>query len=262
MRENEATPLTNRISRTPKIQNATCEAHGDYESRNIFGGVWTQCPTCVKADDDQKEAERVNAEHNKQLARWEAKIGGAGIPDRFRSRTLDTFVATLQPQQTALNFAIDYAENFNTVLNTGRCALFVGKFGTGKTHLAAGIALAIMQKGHSALFLTVMRAIRRVKDTWHRNSSETESEAVAALVFPDLLILDEVGVQFGSDTEKRILFDVLNERYEKRRPTLLLSNLTEEGVTAFLGERITDRLKEDGGLLIPFGWESWRGQKF
>ena len=75
----------------------------------------------------------------------------------------------------------------------------------------------------------------------------------------DLLILDEVGVQFGSDTEKLILFDVLNERYEKRRPTLVLSNLSLPDVEQYLGERIFDRLREDGGEAVVFDWESHRG---
>ncbi len=79
-------------------------------------------------------------------------------------------------------------------------------------------------------------------------------------LFPDLLILDEVGVQFGSDTEKLILFDVLNERYERRRPTILMTNLTLEEVADFLGDRIIDRLREDGGEFIPFDWESHRGK--
>ena len=112
----------------------------------------------------------------------------------------------------------------------------------------------------SALFLTVMRAVRRVKDTWGRSSTQSESEAIASLVFPDLLILDEVGVQFGSDAERLILFDVLNERYEKRRPTLLLSNLNIDEVKAYLGERVFDRLREDGGEAIVFDWASWRGR--
>jgi DNA replication protein DnaC len=80
------------------------------------------------------------------------------------------------------------------------------------------------------------------------------------MVFPDLLILDEVGVQFGSDTEKLLLFDVLNERYEQRKPTLLLSNLALDGVKAFLGERIYDRLREDGAEAVVFDWDSWRGR--
>jgi DNA replication protein DnaC len=113
----------------------------------------------------------------------------------------------------------------------------------------------------SVLFTTVMRAIRRVKDTWNRENTESETQAIAALVFPNLLILDEVGVQFGSDTEKLILFDVLNERYERRRPTLLLSNLALDEVKVYLGERVFDRMREDGGEVITFTWESHRAKR-
>jgi DNA replication protein DnaC len=67
-----------------------------------------------------------------------------------------------------------------------------------------------------------------------------------------------VGVQFGSDTEKLMLFDILNERYERRRPTILMSNLPRDEVSAYLGERVFDRLREDGGQFISFTWESYR----
>jgi DNA replication protein DnaC len=115
-----------------------------------------------------------------------------------------------------------------------------------------------MERGRTVLFTTVMRALRRVKDTWGRDSRESQSEAIAALGFPDLLILDEVGVQFGSDAEKLLLFDILNERYERRRPTILMSNLPLDEVSAYLGERVFDRLREDGGEFISFTWESYR----
>ena len=68
-------------------------------------------------------------------------------------------------------------------------------------------------------------------------------------------------VQFGSDAEKLLLFDVLNERYERRKPTLMLSNLTAQEVAAYLGERVMDRLREDGGEVVVFDWASHRGVK-
>ena len=77
---------------------------------------------------------------------------------------------------------------------------------------------------------------------------------------PDLLILDEVGVQFGSDFERNTLFDVLNERYELRKPTIFLSNLGREDLAEFLGERVMDRLREDGATVVPFDWPSYRRQ--
>lgn len=245
----------------PKTKPAVCDTHGAYESRCFIGSIWSKCPTCGAEAAAKERDEAETRERESRLQAWQRKIGDAGIPERFRDRSLPGFVVKTFAQGNALEFAQSYADNFDAALKTGRSALFLGKPGTGKTHLAVGIGMQIMQRDNrSVLFTTVMRAIRRVKDTWSRDSRESESEAIAALVFPDLLILDEVGVQFGSDTEKLILFDVLNERYEKRRPTLMLSNLGLDDVRAFLGDRIFDRLREDGGESIVFDWESYRGK--
>ena len=170
---------------------------------------------------------------------------------------MDSYIATTPGQKQALAFAKEYAETFDQVFKQGRSAIFIGKPGTGKTHLAIGIALAIMQQQRSALFVTVQRLIRRIKDSWSTHS-ETESEVIDAFASPDLLILDEVGVQYGSEFEKQILFDVLNQRYEQLKPAILLSNIPTEQLSDYLGERVTDRLRENGGVVIGFDWESYR----
>lgn len=251
-----------RTNTDQQTKTLVCETHGEYESMLIGGRIWTKCPTC-SAESHAKEQEEVASKARaERLQAWQRKIGGSGIPERFQDRRLGTFIAKTAAQKYALAFAQEYADDFDDCLKSGRSALFIGRPGTGKTHLAVGVGMQIMGRdGRSVLFTTVMRAVRRVKDTWGRSSTETESQAVAALVFPDLLILDEVGVQFGSDTERLILFDVLNERYEKRRPTLMLSNFASDEVEEFLGERIFDRLREDGGEVVVFDWESHRGQR-
>lgn len=237
-----------------------CPKHGAFESRHLFGRIWSQCPACVAEEEAAEKAAEDAKARAQRLQAWQAQLGDSGIPERFHTRTLATFVAQTAPQRRALDFANAYVDGFADVLKTGRCAIFVGKPGTGKTHLAAGIGLRLMGRDkRTVLFTTVMRAIRRVKDSWSRDSRVSESQAIASMVKPDLLILDEVGVQFGSDTEKLILFDVLNERYEKRRPTLVLSNLSLPDVEQYLGERIFDRLREDGGEAVVFDWESHRG---
>lgn len=245
----------------PKIKPAMCDTHGDFESRCFIGNVWSRCPTCEGERIAAMEAQARDSEKAARLQAWQKKIGDSGIPERFHDRSLENFVAATDAQRKALAFSQVYAGEFDKVLAIGRSALFVGKPGTGKTHLAAGIGLQIMrEQNRTVLFTTVMRAIRRVKDTWVKGSDESESQAIAMLVTPDLLILDEVGVQFGSDFERNILFDVLNERYEKRRPTILMSNLPVTEVTAYLGERVIDRIREDGGARIVFDWESYRNK--
>lgn len=243
-----------------KTRIDTCAAHGQFEAKNFHGPVWSKCMACTverEAAEAAKEAAQARAA---KVAAWQRAIGESGIPERFHNRTLTTFKAENEGQRKALAFATSFADSFEQGPKMGRGAIFLGMPGTGKTHLAVGVGLRLMRQGRPVLFSTVMRAIRRIKDTWSRDSDESESQAVAGLVFPDLLILDEVGIQFGSETEKNLLFDVLNERYERRKSTLLLSNLPLDEVRAYLGERIFDRMREDGGEVVTFGWESHRAK--
>ena len=243
-------------------RTATCDKHGEYASKNFFGSIWSTCPACTNEARQEAERAREKQEQERRLSAWRQKIDHSGIPPRFSKRTLDNYRAESDGQRKALDFAseYEYVSQFDEVLRAGRSAVFVGKPGTGETHLAAGIALDLLAKGYTALFSTTYAAIRRVKATWSREAEETEQQAIDALVAPDLLILDEVGVQFGSETEKLILFDVLNTRYEYRLPVLLLSNLPAPEVMQYLGQRIVDRLREDGGRVITFDWPSARGQ--
>lgn len=241
-----------------------CEIHGEFISRNFFKTHWTKCPAC--SEEKRKEQDAIDAENRRidhikwREEQWVKKVGASGIPERFKDRTLESFVANTEAQRKALDFAMEYANRFEDVARTGKSALFIGKPGTGKTHLSVGIALRAMQDGHTALFTTVIRAIRRIKDSWSRDSDENETSVIESFVFPDLLVFDEVGVQFGSETERLYLFDILNERYENRKPTILLSNLSIAEVKTFLGERAFDRLREDGGQAIIFDWDSHRGK--
>ena len=258
----EARHLASVLRQRPAKQ-ANCAAHGPYTSRNIMADIWTKCPVCANEAASKAKVDSERAEKQARVSRWAERLGHACIPSRFQDRTLDNFHAETVEQHSALRLATGYAEEFSGgAMLSGRSLVFVGGPGTGKTHLACAIALRIMGRaGHSALFMTVYDAMRHIKSTWGGNSKLSELQAVANLVEPDLLILDEVGQQYGSEAERQILFDVLNKRYEARRPCILLSNLDMKDVVAFLGERVIDRLAEDGAAFVAFKWESHRRGK-
>jgi len=250
-----------KIHKPPLVRAGSCETHGAYDSLCHLRGVWLGCPACEQAEKVASEKKKAEDLAQERAAAWQARIGRAGIPDRFLDRSLKSFVASTHEQRVALDFAVSYAEQFEEVRRTGRSAIFIGMPGTGKTHLACGIGMHVIEHfGADVLFITVQRAIRSVKDTWTKGAAQSESEAVATLVGPDLLVLDEVGVQNGTDFERNTLFDVINERYERRKPTLYLSNLPKDELTTYLGARVMDRVREDGGLVVPFTWESHRGR--
>lgn len=242
-----------------KTRPATCGRHGAYESVNPLGNIWLGCPKCEDETEAAKAAVSARTKAGQEASYTRARIAASGVPERFRDRTLERYLPVNDQARAYHAIAVDFARNFGVSATMGRNLLFLGTVGTGKTHLAAGIALHLATEGKfRPLYTTAQRAIRRVKDTWDRGATESEAAAIAALAEPDLLVLDEVGVQFGSEAERNILFDVLNERYERRRSTIIASNLLLDAVTVFLGERIIDRLREDGAKVCSFTWESYR----
>lgn len=97
-----------------------------------------------------------------------------------------------------------------------------------------------------------------MKSSWNKNAEESEEQVMRTYIAPNLLVIDEIGVQFGSEAEKIILFEIINERYEAMKPTILISNLSQQELGAYVGERIVDRMREGGGAMIAFDWESYR----
>lgn len=243
--------------------NEFCEKHGQYTKKQFQlreGGkvLYSRCPACEAERTAEKEKNSELILKQKKEEKIRRILGESGIPKRFIGRTLNNFRAENDGQKKALMVSRHFAKNFEQQLSSGGSLIFSGKPGTGKTHLAAAIANAVCQQGRTALFLSVLRAVRMVKDTWNKGSDETENRVYRGLIEPDLLILDEVGVQFGSETEKLIIFEILNGRYEQIRPSILISNLLRDEISEFLGERIIDRLREGGGSLITFNWDSYR----
>lgn len=238
-----------------------CDTHGAFTAKCYLRDVWTKCPACAQEEKAREEKAQQDRDAADALARWNKSVDGAGIPERFRDRRFKTYVAETPQQENALNIAKQYAKEWEAVRANGRSMVFLGPPGTGKTHIACAIAMHVMHKHHaSVMFKTVAQAVRGVKDTWAKGADKSESQAIAELTSPQLLVLDEVGIQTGSEWEKNVLFDILNERYLKRRPTIMLTNLSQEELPKFLGERVLDRMREDSGLIVPFLWASHRGK--
>ncbi len=157
---------------------------------------------------------------------------------------------------------LDAARHFAVISGANSTGLImIGMIGAGKTHIACAVLSEFLRKGHTGKFLTAFQALRLIKECWAPKAERTENETIRSLTSPNLLILDEVGVQQGSDTEHLYLNEIVNERYNSRRPTILLTNLTMTHFTKLLGDRVVDRFRE-GGHVLAFDWESQRQRGF
>jgi DNA replication protein DnaC len=244
----------------PAEQN--CEQHGPYmaSGHRLPRGreVWARCPECSAIDAEKDRQAREQRAADQARADLEAKLEQIAIPARFSGKTLGNFHAVTEQQKYALTIARDYLDNFAQYAKRGEGLIFSGMPGTGKSHIAGAILQGLLPQ-RVGLYTTCMNIIRAVRGTWRKDSENSESDVLHTFNNVPLLVVDEIGVQYGTDGEQTILFDVLDGRYRNMRPTILLTNQDKAGLKTFIGERAFDRLTETSRW-IPFDWASYRLQ--
>jgi len=244
-----------------KIEKKHCEKHNiNYDSHTVTIGkrVITQpCPSCVKSE----LIEQANIKKWKQVEfrqkQLSEKFRKSGIPPRYTTRAFANFNCRNHQQSKALEMAKAYSKKIIENRNTGIGLILSGKPGTGKTHLACAIGREYMHIGN-VMFITVSAMIRQIRSSYQHNSIKTEQDVINQFRNIDLLIIDEIGVQKGTESEEYLLFEVINERYSYFKSTILVSNHNAAKIKGFIGERALDRMKEGGGMFIAFDWDSYR----
>lgn len=255
------TGLFTPISETQK----TCEKHGIEYTEKVYPRFTQGCPKCKEERDAQRQAEAEQEQEAKKKAHElrviEERLGLSRIPPRFQDKTVKGYVVEPHNQQqiAVVERIKAYAHEFSGSKHSGRNLALLGNAGTGKTHLACAIGNHVIRNcGGHARFTSVAEINRVIRQAKSFDSHLSEAQVIEAFAKYDLLIIDEVGVQSGTEAESRALFDVFNERYQQMKPTILISNLDAKGFVAAVGDRIADRVKEDGGELLLFNWSSYR----
>ncbi len=231
-----------------------CPTHGDYTRGDIIQAdtLGVECPVCVQ--DRQSEAKK------SALIRHAARHfrESSGVPLRFQDASFDKFSPPTPAARANLDVTRGYVAGFSEHSAAGRSLILCGGPGTGKTLLACAVLRSLAhEQGIHGKYTTVYRAVQEVRESY-RSREISELQALDAFIQPDLLVLDEIGVQYGTDSERIILFSILNGRYEAMKPTIAISNLPVDDAKKYLDERVYDRLRENGGGVLAFDWESWR----
>ncbi len=147
--------------------------------------------------------------------RTERLLRGSRLPP---GKTLETLDRTRLPRPVVAKLdelaTGDFVERAHNVL----C---FGLPGRGKTHAAAALGHALVQRGHSVLFSPTFRLVQELLAAKRDLSLPRALQRLDAF---DLLILDDIGYVQQSSDEVEVLFTLMAERYE-RRSLLITSNL-------------------------------------
>ena len=143
------------------------------------------------------------------------------------------------PQMEKAHF---YVEHWETMRNENIGYLLWGKVGTGKSYFAGCIANALMEQEISVRMTNFAAVLNDLAATF-----EGKTEYIDRLCRFPLLILDDFGMERGTEYGLEQIYNVIDSRYRSNKPLIVTTNLTLEQLqnpqdTAHA--RIYDRLTE------------------
>jgi DNA replication protein DnaC len=138
-----------------------------------------------------------------------------GIETRLRQsrfpwiKTLEQFDYDFQPsldrRQVRELAGLSFVERAHNVV-------ILGPPGVGKTHIGIGLGVLAVEAGYSVLFLTLETLMTRLVKAKLENRLE---RALQQLVYPKVLIVDEIGYLPLSREEASLFFRLVVRRYER-----------------------------------------------
>ena len=207
----------------------------------------------------EKEAERRRAMQN----RVSQLLGQSGIKRRFQQRTFPNFRIDTPGRKENYKIAKEYADNFAFHRARGDGLYIEGTNGTGKTHLAAAIALQLIGAGIPVICKTSSDLLLDIKKSFDK---ERESDVLDIYKKVDLLIIDDLGKEQCSDWSMSTLYSILNDRYEDMMPTIVTTNYNTDALVSALTPKgsdctkivaIVSRLRETCNVMT-MAWEDCR----
>ena len=112
--------------------------------------------------------------------------------------------------------------------------VFIGKPGTGKTHLSIAFGIQALKKGYKVLFTSVSEMLNILHMSKADNSYY---QKMRQYITPDLLILDELGFKRLPDYNVNDFFEIISKRYE-HGSIIITTNKTFEQWEDIFADRI------------------------
>lgn len=163
-------------------------------------------------------------------------LEAARIPPRYSKCTLDSyrsdsympelsngtqFRAYMKAKELANYYHSSYKEQ-------GKGLLFMGPVGVGKTHLAVGILLSLIEQGVECLFYEFGSLLKSIQDSYNPISRTSELRVLSPVYESEVLVLDELGATMPTDWVRDTIGQIINRRYNDKKVTIFTTNYLDE----------------------------------
>ena len=167
---------------------------------------------------DKARREKIEKEMQMLAKKSDAPIVRA---ECFKSKAMHDMIFKNDdsPNSEAGSTTRGYVRSFN---NNSKWLFIYGTYGTGKSFYAACIANALIDKGYTVRMGTGADYEAEIF------AAQDKAAAYQKLLDYDLLILDDFASERKSDYMFEVIYNIINDRYNAKKPIVFTSNMTTE----------------------------------
>ena len=127
-----------------------------------------------------------------------------------------------------LKKATNYVKHFEEMRKDNVGLLLYGNVGSGKTYLACSIANEIITKYS---YVAKVRNFAQILNDLQKGGFNLDrNEYIDSITNATLLILDDFGIERNTEYALEQIYNVINARYLKARPTIITTNLNYKDI--------------------------------
>ena len=131
-------------------------------------------------------------------------------------------------ENQSLMIAKNFVEDYEKMKKENIGLLFYGSVGSGKTYLACSIANSLIEQYQISVKI---RNFAQIINELQKSSFDFDKNAyIESLVNTSVLILDDLGIERDTSYAKEQVYNIVNSRYLKQKPTIFTTNLSYDTI--------------------------------
>lgn len=197
-----------------------CHERKDGKVFELFGKNMIFKVSC-KCDKD-REAKEKEREKQMKIERLKATCFNSFIQWAY------TFENYQGEETQSLIIAKNFVKDYEQMKKENVGLLFYGSVGSGKTYLACSIANALIEQYQIGVKI---RNFAQIINELQKGGFDLDKNAyIESLVNTSVLILDDLGIERDTSYAKEQVYNIVNNRYLKHKPTIFTTNLSYDTI--------------------------------
>ena len=192
-----------------------------------------QCRTVQTSGKDRQTAGKTT----------EQDLREAGIYERFKDVSFSSLKGVEGSIRDNAKLVFNYAKHIDKHMAAGTGLILSGNYGTMKTTLAVCVLKYYMEQGGKGLFIPMCSLMDSLYTMKARNVEEW-SRFEMRIRNTGLLVIDDLGGEdTGAPWVASKVNSIITERYNRKKPIIITTNLTQQELEGTYPGRLLDRLR-------------------